>query len=231
MLFVTGDLHGLESHARRLANKFFPQNKTLTKQDYVIVAGDFGFVWDGSKEEKYWLKWLAERNFTTLFVDGNHENFDLLYSYPVTHWNGGKVHLINESIIHLMRGQVYSIQGIKVFTFGGADSIDKELRIEGKSWWRQEMPSPQEYEEGKENLKRNNWTVDYIITHTCPTSVLRLIEERFDVERQATEINDYLEAIMKHTHYKRWYSGHEHKDVLIDDKHRILYQDVIELGC
>jgi len=229
MIYVTGDLHGsIDIH--KLSNQNFPQNRTMTKDDYVIVAGDFGMIWDGSKEEKYWQKWLSDRNFTTLFVDGNHENFDRLNSYPETCWNGGKVHVINDSIIHLMRGQVYTIQGIKIFTFGGADSIDKDYRIEGISWWPQEMPTREEYDEGIENLQKNNWTVDYVITHTCPTSILKLVEKVDGFIRNATEINDYLENIMQRTSFKKWYSGHEHIDAMIGDKHRVLYQDVTELG-
>ena len=49
----------------------------MTKEDYVIICGDFGGVWNKeveNKEEKHLLDWLEEKPFTTLFVDGNHEN-------------------------------------------------------------------------------------------------------------------------------------------------------------
>lgn len=99
----------------------------MTKEDYVIICGDFGGVWNKeveNKEEKHLLDWLEEKPFTTLFVDGNHENFDRLYSYPVELWHGGKVHKIRPSVIHLMRGQIYEIDGKSFFTFGGASSHD-----------------------------------------------------------------------------------------------------------
>ena len=57
-------------------------------------------------------------------MDGNHENFDRLYDYPVDELHGGKVHKIRNSVIHLMRGQVFEIDGKKIFTFGGARSHD-----------------------------------------------------------------------------------------------------------
>ena len=134
MIHITGDIHGTISVNKRLNTRNFPQQKQLTKNDYVIIAGDFGLIWDGSKEDQYWLKWLNKtKPFTTLFIDGNHENFDLLEEYPVEIWNGGKVHRINDSVIHLMRGQVFEIEGKKIFTFGGAASHDKEYRKEGKS--------------------------------------------------------------------------------------------------
>ena len=121
MVYVTGDTHGtIDIH--KLNSKNFPEGRILTKDDYVIICGDFGFVWDLGKEEKWWLNWLAAKPWTTLFVDGNHENHDILEQWDVTNWHGGKVHKLNESVIHLMRGQVYEIDGKKWFTFGGAKS-------------------------------------------------------------------------------------------------------------
>jgi 8-oxo-dGTP pyrophosphatase MutT (NUDIX family) len=108
MIFITGDTHG-RYDIRKLNSKSFSMGKQLTKEDYVIIAGDFGFIWFGNREDDYWIKWFNKKPFTTLFVDGNHENFELLNSYPVEKWNGGKVHRISNSVIHLMRGQVYTI--------------------------------------------------------------------------------------------------------------------------
>ena len=90
-----------------------------TKDDFVIICGDFGF-WDESGEQKYWRKWLSHKPFTTLWVDGNHENYDLLKTYPVEQWKGGNVQFIAPDIIHLMRGQIFEIEGLRFFTFGGA---------------------------------------------------------------------------------------------------------------
>ena len=68
------------------------------------------------------LKKLSSLPFTIAFVDGCHENFDLLEQYPIEEWNGGKIHRISENIVHMMRGQVFYIQGKKIFTFGGGIS-------------------------------------------------------------------------------------------------------------
>ena len=109
MIYVTGDTHG---DFTRFDPAIFPEQAEMTKDDYVIICGDFGGVWNtdphNSKENES-LDWLESCPFTTLFVDGNHENFDLLNSYPVTEWNGGTVHVIRKNIIHLMRGQVFDI--------------------------------------------------------------------------------------------------------------------------
>ena len=53
------------------------------ENDFVVICGDFGGVWDPclaefgeTPAERYALDWLEEKPFTTLFVPGNHENYD-----------------------------------------------------------------------------------------------------------------------------------------------------------
>lgn len=123
-IFITGDIHGDPS---RFSINSFSEQKELDKNDYVIIAGDFGLIWSqdpNNKNEKYWLDWLDNKPFTTLYIDGNHKNFDRLNNFPISEWNGGKVHKIKESVIHLMRGEVYNLANHKFFTFGGAPSHD-----------------------------------------------------------------------------------------------------------
>ena len=117
MIYITGDVHG--DWLSRLKKASFPEQKILTRNDYVFIAGDFG-IWNNSPEENYKLDWLENRNFTTVFVEGNHSNYDILDELPIEMWHGGKVHFVRPHIIHLMRGQVYEICGKKIFTFGGA---------------------------------------------------------------------------------------------------------------
>ena len=118
-LFATGDTHG--DFGRFDAN-IFPEQADMTRDDYVLICGDFGGVWSDSPKEHEKLDWLEDRPFTTLFVDGNHENYDLLEAMPVEEWHGGKVHRVRPHILHLMRGQVFEIGGSKFFTMGGASS-------------------------------------------------------------------------------------------------------------
>ena len=229
MIFITGDTHG-EIDIRKFNSRKFPEQKKLTKSDFIIVTGDFGLIWDGSNECKYWLNWLSEKSFTTLFIDGNHENFELLNSYPVINWKGGKVHQITESVIHLMRGQIFVIDKLKFFTFGGAKSSDKEFRKEGVSWWKEEMPSQEEYVEGLRNLEINNWIVDYVITHTCPVEVQDILIKRFYKNLEVTELNRYLFEIDSKAIYKHWYFGHNHLDENLTDKHTIIYNNIIRIN-
>ena len=128
-IFMTGDTHGDFSRLRPVA---FREQVGLTKDDYLIICGDFGGVWDGSEIEQQWLDWLEDRSFTTLFVSGNHENYDLLRSYPTSAWHGGLVQPIRPSVLHLMRGQLYEICGKKIFTMGGA-----AVTTFGTAFWNQ----------------------------------------------------------------------------------------------
>lgn len=224
MIFITGDTHGTMDMSR-FNIKNFPEQKELTKDDYVIITGDFGLVFSMDNEEKYWLDWLDKKSYKTLWLDGNHENHSVLDKFPVSIWNGGKVHFINDSIIHLMRGQVFTIDNKKIFTFGGADSIDKANRTEGKSWWRREMPSNTEYEEGMANLDKCGWKVDFVLSHDCSQSVFEKLMAGLWV-KSLTSINKYFEVLEEKLSYKKWYFGHYHEDRWVDDKHRLIYQDM-----
>ena len=76
MVYLTGDTHGDIDRFKH------GKLRWLGKRDTVVVLGDFGFVWDGSKEEQKKLDWLRKRPYILLFLDGSHENYDLLTQYP-----------------------------------------------------------------------------------------------------------------------------------------------------
>lgn len=70
MIFVTGDTHG-DVDVSKLSRKHFDYTG-LTKDDYIIICGDFGFIWTGTNKDEWWLKWLNELPCTILWCDGNH---------------------------------------------------------------------------------------------------------------------------------------------------------------
>ena len=225
--FITGDTHG-ELDRKKIGTRYFPEQKELTKNDYLLIAGDFGCVWSLDNTDKYLIKEYEQRRFTTLFIDGNHENHDALDAYPVEIWNGGKIHRISDTVIHLMRGQVYNVDGVKFFAMGGAESTDKQYRREGKTWWAREMPSPEEYEEAMANLAANDFDVDYVITHCAPEAVISMADNVF--ARRPNELTDFLTRLITiyGIRYKGWYHGHYHKDLDMGKIH-CLYNRVIEL--
>ena len=213
MLYVTGDTHG---EIGRFIYRDSAINRVLNKNDILIITGDFGFVFEGDATEKTERKILAELPYIIAFVDGNHENFALLNNYPVEIWNGGKVHVIERNrggdpkVIHLMRGQVFSIEGKKIFTFGGGNSIDKGFRLLYRSWWPEEMPSENDYKEAILNLNKHDYKVDYIITHAAPEDTMNLF---FPNHIDEKPLNNFLEWVRENTTYTHWWFGHLHEDL------------------
>ncbi len=231
MIYFTGDFHGEYSRYAYIESDI---GKVLTDKDHLIVCGDYGLLFyppadtAGYIEQQHQLNELEKLPYTTLFLDGNHENFDLIESYPVEMWNGGKVHRIRSNILHLMRGQVYDIDGVKLFSMGGAYSIDKYMRKEGISWWPQELPNNEEYKEATKNLKAVGYKVDVVVSHTAPREMIYRMGKAPDMHD--AELTGFLEWIMYEVSFKKWFFGHFHLDQDINDKVRAVYYDVIEYG-
>lgn len=237
-IYITGDTHG-ESNPIKLRSVNFPNYNNCTKDDILIIAGDFSYVFQNEnnsvkiKKESNNLKHIFEnRKFgDTLFVDGNHENFDRLDKFPTEEKYGGKVKKISNSVYQLLRGEIYSINGIKILTFGGAKSTDRKDRIIGVDWWPQEIFSEEEMENAFKNLEKNNYEVDYIITHTCSSSILQKLCNKYNMNIRAFDKHNKLfEDFKQKVKYKKWYFGHMHIDSDITEKDICLYNKVIELG-
>lgn len=203
-IYITGDSHGKYPRLLEMI-------KLAKKGDYIIVCGDWGYLWDNDESEQNLLDDIERtQEWTMLFVDGNHENFPAIYSYPEEIWCGGKVHRIRSNIIHLCRGQVYTINDKKIFTMGGGYSVDSYMREPGISVWPEdEMPSHTDFEEADTNLDKHNRNIDFIITHTAPYQTLPLFRTPHPKEER---LNKKLEEIRMTTEYKHWFMGHLHKD-------------------
>jgi hypothetical protein len=229
MIYLTGDIHG-DISVRRLASDGFPEGRTLTWDDYVIVLGDFGLVWYGSDSDEYWLDWLEDRPWTTLFIDGNHENFDLLDALPVHSWHGGRIHRVRPHVLHLMRGERFEIGGHSFFVVGGGHSIDKEWRTPHVTWWPQEAPSDEERTRIAARA-RELGQVDYVLTHVPPTGCYERYRQRFPkFWGPSDEYTDWLEEHVEGVlTYRRWYFGHLHMDLPDDRPHTVLYNQVVPL--
>lgn len=248
MVFVTGDCH---ADFHKFSTHNFPEQKEMTREDTVIVCGDFG-IWHNDKDEQYWFKWLSEKPFTVAFVDGNHENFDRLYSdeFPIVDFHGGKAHKIRDNIYHLMRGYVFDFDGKKFWCFGGASSHDiddgiidpddyldsgeliatirqwqkenRMFRINHISWWRQEMPSSEEMKFGLKTLEENEFQVDFIISHCCPQDVASAMGYR-----GSDMLTQYFNTVAHDAKFTRWYFGHYHTEETIWGKF-VCHYDGIE---
>ena len=238
MIYLTGDAHG-SIDINKLSNRNLKkQCVNITKNDYLIILGDFGLPFLDSEAEEthgeytFWINWLAQKPFTILWCDGNHENFNYWDSQPVTEWHGGKVqiHPKAPNVIHLMRGEIYDIEGYSFFAFGGALSHDRIYRVLNKTWWTQEEASFEEIENARHNLAKHNYKVDYIITHTPPDIVIKT-KFRNSVKnvipcRTAVFLNEILCSVS----YRDWYCGHMHvNDYYSYYRMFCLYNDIIPI--
>ena len=250
MIYITGDTHGEYS---RFSNKRMRrQGMDLGENDYVIVCGDFGLCWANDKTFTYNCKNFAEKKYTILWIQGNHENYDMIEDYPIEEWHGGKVrHIIRDKVILLERGQVFEMEGKTFFTFGGASShdvqggiLDREdidfednrrkvirhnlpFRIRHESWWEQELPGEEEMNEGRTNLAKHGYKVDYVLTHCCATKLQQLIGKGSGQLYEADVLTDYLQELDEKLEYKHWYFGHYHRELDVDNKHSLLYHAII----
>lgn len=218
MLYVTGDIHGD-------INRFHtPQMKKLKKTDTLIICGDFGFTWETDSKEQKKLKWIGNRRYTTLFVEGSHENFKTLETFPEVEMYGGKVRQLGKRLFQLMRGEVYEIEGQKVFAFGGGDLDDDEEHVEGVNWLVGEEPSQQDMENALENLNRLNWEVDYIVSHDILSKIKGFMVMEDD---RYTQMHTFFDEIGERVQYKHWYFGHYHVDRVISSAMTAVYQKVV----
>lgn len=227
MIWLCGDTHGKIDFGK--VEEFFDaigSHEDISKDDYLIILGDAGVCWDGGITDSVVQELLHDLPCMVLFIDGNHENFDELEQYPVEEWHGGKVQFIREDIMHLMRGQVFEIEGKTFFTFGGGNSVDKRERTPYITWWPQEMPSEEEYEEGLRNLEKVDWSVDYVLTHTCPEYIAHMLVT--DVYPGEGELQRYFDEIAQKLEFDMWYFGHWHLDQ-IEENFRCLWYDIVEI--
>lgn len=230
-IYFTGDLHGQFS-------RFFDPEFLLHIDDYrnctperdvVIAAGDFGGVWQNEKERGSYMYEHAEKEldkldslpFTIAFIDGNHENFPRLDSYPEEQKFCGLVNRIRGNIFRLrQRGHIYEILGKKLLCFGGAVSFDQGRRKEGLSWWPQERSDDGDYISCINSLAAVGRKVDYVLTHISPIEAMDYLGDQRTIywrgNQDLLNISDpmpaFLQFVAERMLFSRWYFGHSHYD-------------------
>lgn len=229
-VFLTGDTHGEADIAK--IDTFAQVAQHLTRDDVLIVLGDFGLVWGDppTERERARLDWIEAQPWTTCFIDGNHENFDMLDAMPVTSRYGGRVHEVRPHVLHLMRGETYEIGGHRFFVLGGAHSIDVDWRVPHRSWWPQEVPASEE-RACLADAAQQVGAVDYVLTHCPPTNCYTWYRSRFpgfwgpDDEYNAW-LEEHVEGVVS---YRQWFYGHLHMDLPLDKPHTVLFNQIYDL--
>lgn len=200
-IFITGDTHGEWDKRKEFL-------QSLCLNDKVICLGDLGWSWN-----QYYIKTFQPK-CEWLSVLGNHENFSIIEDLPIVEKYGGKCRQLKENVFYLMNGEMYKIEGKKFFVFGGALSIDRHWRKPYVSWWPQEQPTQEDLNHALEILKENNWTFDYLLTHTAETELIHTVLGRSDTIEDSTEkmIQELKYQIREHGgFFKGHFFGHLHQ--------------------
>jgi hypothetical protein len=224
-IYITGDTHG-GVDGWKISHKVFH----CDKDDLLIVCGDNGFIWEwdyhtnpkAKRSEIYELnKYVTGRRFIMGSVLGNHECYPRIYSeFPEEELYGGKVIRVAPNFFFFKNGEVYTINGQRFFVWGGARSVDKNRRIEGKTWWPEEIPTQADFDNALSNLAKHNWCVDFVLSHTCSQAEIYYFMPR--IAAQDATMKDFdpagimLGELMSRLSFNHHFFGHLHIDQTID---------------
>lgn len=228
-IYVTGDTHG-DYDIKSIEE--WEQRVKPRPQDYLIICGDWGAIWadcNGNVDDSFVSYWEG-KPYGVLVVDGNHDNHRALAALEPCLWGGDVVGHIAHNILHLQRGGYYEVNGTTLWTFGGAESIDKMYRTEGISWWKGEMATPAQMERGWASLKAHNFQVDYILTHDCPWQLYAALYGKMGGAKGWNYHNQFLGDVAEAAHWRKWYFGHHHLDWNFGPQYVALYNEILELG-
>ena len=221
MILVTGDIHG---DTGRFSDKLV---KKLRKGDTLLICGDLGLIWDGSDREKRVLKRLGKRKYDILFVEGAHENFDELEKYPTEQWNGGTVRVISGNLRQLIRGGVFSVEGKRVFAFGGGSGEENggKAPCGEAAAARYELASEAELSESDRNLADCGNTVDYVVTYEPPVTIAEFLDRKVSA---ADTVGVYLDRKRAEIKFTQWFFGKHHLNKPVPPKFTAVFDNVID---
>lgn len=219
-IYVTGDTHANLDEKR---SEFI---QSLSSSDILIVLGDFGYTWTPSILDNYHAPCI------TLAVDGNHDNFSYLNGCPAIEKYGSSVQVIKENVYRLITGNIYTIEDLRFFIFGGATSLDKGRRLPYVSWWPEEVPSKSDFDRALTNLEHSQWSFDYFLSHTCSeqTSLdfFNYPNKFYDpVERMISELEHSIRSNNPDANYLHLF-GHHHENIVATKK-ICLYEKIVKL--
>ena len=233
MIYITGDTHNTTDMSN-LSSKNMKLCCMEQKTDYknistAIVLGDFGLPWSSdciideagihpsNHTDRYLLKWYNQKPFKILAVIGNHDNYDLIEQLPEVEMFGAKVLKVSENIFYFKRGEIYTLENKRFLVLGGALSDDKVWRKPHESWWSQEEWSEKEKADCLEKIKKDNCSLDYVLSHTGPSEGIALTDSYFSNPENRIQLhkdsnvlfNDEIDSMIS---YKKWFFGHWHSD-------------------
>jgi len=141
---------------------------------YILQLGDFGF-WPrrGSSYLADVEETCAEHGVIVMWIDGNHEDHDTLITLHDMHrsamdFDDDQPMSLPKTgnLIHLPRGTRWTWHNRTWVALGGAVSVDREHRHEGRSWFPQEAITA---EQAQKVIA--DGSADVMLTHDCPSGV------------------------------------------------------------
>lgn len=234
MIYLTGDTHGALYRIDQM--EYQCEKYSVSPEDTLIILGDFGYNFAATKTavEEARLGKLDSLPFKDIFyLDGNHENFERLNSYPTITKYGAKCHRITSKISHILRGEFFVLEGKTFLVLGGAPSIDKKWRYPFIDWWPEEVPS---LDEMKKTLKAAKQLIVegvkfYVLTHEIPEMLLfKYFPEKDLNDPRMTQLKEFLDILytLVKDNLIHWYFGHFHIDGRLGDA-TCLYEEMIPL--
>ena len=218
MIYVTGDTHGdLERFKSKQASK-------LKKGDTLVICGDFGFIWDGSKTEEKTLNWLSHRRYKILFVEGAHENYLMLDKYELEDYCGGRARHIAKNIYMLRRGDVFDIEGRKLFAFGGGDDEEIDLMDLEEEPVLTRLPNDEDVARARDSLAAVNNNVDYIITYDTGFKLKSFLQME---QNSFNNLHAFLDEISRTCTFGKWFFGCYHMDKRIPPNYYGVYRSIL----
>lgn len=155
----------------------------------IIQVGDFGIGFPHTKI-------VPNFGVNVHFIRGNHDNPEIAKKHPNYLGDYG----YNEEL--------------GVFYVGGGDSIDKFMRIEGISWWRDEELSIAELTDCLDLYDKIRPQI--VVTHDCPTSIRNIFLKVGKDEQNGTRTNQALQQMFEIHHPQLWVFGHHHANITIE---------------
>lgn len=127
-----------------------------------------------------------------------------------------------------MDGEIFNIGDFSFFVMGGARSIDRAHRIEGVSWWREEIPSFETFDYAARNLESHNMRVDFVLSHCGPTSLAKTLMPHSFMDEIDPLMSFFEKYVKTEVRFKEWFLAHYHQNCTIDNFH-VLYHDILEI--
>jgi predicted phosphodiesterase len=202
-VLVAGDTHGNLPHFRSLID--------VAKREgcqRIVQVGDFGYWPHYAPFHEQVNRLAMEAGVTVYWLDGNHENFDALEEAINTEAPSPQQMLAE--LWYLPRGCTWEWDGCRFMALGGAYSIDKDYRVEGQSWWPQELlTTPQVVR------AMGRGPVNVLFTHDAPEGVCPIISNVYkgdEISRGnrlgvSAVVHTLRPRLLVHGHYHHRYTG------------------------